>query len=160
MLVGRWVGIEGTMATSSYPQKSEELFGLALLENPAAGEASLYQRISGSSYQTTEEYIFLTTPGAIGVLDYSGSLGFVFGGMSVLTGLLIVIELAAVRLVRSAFVVSIGLLALANGIAQMNFPYLFFVLCVEQCFAFVAFALVNASWRPDHQVRSGQVVRT
>jgi hypothetical protein len=146
MLIGRWIGIEGTMAVTSYPGRNPALFAASLIENPSAGENSLYQHVAGSPYRTASEFVFLTTPGVVAILYYSGSLLFVFLGMLFLGGLLVVIEVASARLVRSAFVISIAMLALANGIAQMNFPYLFVVLCAQVSVTLGAIAVVATPW--------------
>jgi hypothetical protein len=143
LIVGRWIGIEGIMSVSSHAGLGVNLFESALRENPAAGEASIYQHISGSSYQTTSNYVFLTTPGAIGVLYYSGSLIVVFAGMAGLTALLISVEMVASYLLGNAFTVSIVAIALANAVAQMNFPYLFVVLVAEQVVAVLVLGVVG-----------------
>jgi hypothetical protein len=131
MLVGRWIGIEGTMTVGSYPQLGGPLLRESLLEDPSTGEASLYQRMAGSFYQTDAQFNFGTTPGVIAVLYYSGSALVVFLGICLITAVLILVELAARRLVRNSFVISLAGLALANAISQMNFPYLFVVFLLE-----------------------------
>ncbi|MHB8502278.1 MAG: hypothetical protein ACYDHE_15220 [Candidatus Acidiferrales bacterium] len=143
LIIGRWIGLEGTMSVSSYPQLSLDLLSRALRENPAAGESSIYQHVSGSSYQTTDKYVFLTTPGAIGVLYYSGSSIVLFVGMALLTSLLFFFEVVASYGLANKFSVSIVAIALANAVAQMDFPYLFFVLIVEQSVAVLALSLMG-----------------
>jgi hypothetical protein len=142
MLIGRWIGIEGTMAVSSYIDLDVGLLRAALVENPGSGQESLYQRVAGSSYATEESFVFGTTPGLVGVLFYSGSLWIVFGGMSLVVAFLIAFEVGATRAVRNAFVVALTGQALANGIAQMNFPYLFLVLCVQLWFTLVGLTFI------------------
>ena len=148
LVVGRWIGIEGTMAVSSYPGLGLNTFGRALTENPSVGEAAFYQRLSGSSYHTSGRYVFLTTPGAIAILYYSGSLAVVAIGMGLITGLLIAFELATSRLLRNALLVSIVAMTLANAVVQMQFPYLFFVFLVEQVVALLVLGLISRGiWR-------------
>ncbi|MDP9223529.1 MAG: hypothetical protein M3P18_06675 [Actinomycetota bacterium] len=147
MLVGRWIGIEGAMAVASYPGRDITLFARSLIENPASGQDSLYQHVAGSPYATSGQFVFLTTPGVVAVLYYSGSLIVVFIGVVSLGGLLILAEMAAARFVRNAFVVSLAMLSVANGMAQMTFPYLFIVLCVQEFVTLGTLAVVNASWR-------------
>jgi len=142
-VVGRWIGIEGTMAVSSYPGRNMNLLFRALRENPAAGESAIYQQISGSSYQTTSQYVFLTTPGAIAVLYYSGSLLVVFVGMGLLTALLIAFELVASNRLANGLTTSIMAIALANAIAQLNFPYLLAVLFLEQAVAVLLLSFID-----------------
>ena len=131
MLIGRWIGIEGTMTVASYPKLGGSLFRESLLDDPSTGEASLYQRMAGSFYQTDAQFNFGTTPGVIAVLYYSGSSLVLFLGLCLITAVLILVELAARRLVQNSFVVSLAGLALANAISQMNFPYLFVVFLFE-----------------------------
>jgi hypothetical protein len=131
MLIGRWIGIEGTMTVSSYPQLGADLLGQSLREDPSTGETSLYQRMAGSYYKTDSQFNFGTTPGVIAVLYYSGSAVLVFVGLASVTALVILVEVAAKRLVRNPFVVSMAGLILANAISQMNFPYLFVIFVFE-----------------------------
>jgi hypothetical protein len=155
MLIGRWIGIEGAMAVASYPGRDIKLLEQSVIENPAAGQNSLYQHIAGSPYATSGQYVFLTTPGVVAVLYYSGSLIVVFIGMMFLGGLLILAEMAATRFVRNAFVVSLAMIALANGLAQMNFPYLFIVLCVQEFVTLGALAVISAPWRWERRTSLG-----
>lgn len=141
LLVGRWIGIEGTMAVSAHPGLGTDFFQRALRENPTAGESAIYQGLAGS-YRTPNGFVFLTTPGAVAVLDYSGSLPVVAVGMAVLTALLVSFEIAASRLLGNAFTVSIIAVSLANAIAQVQFPYLFLVFLIEQALAVAALAVV------------------
>jgi hypothetical protein len=106
------------------------------------GESALYQGIAGS-YRTPNGFVFLTTPGAIAVLDYSGSLPAVAVGMAFLTALLISFEIAASRLLGNAFTLSLVAVNLANAIAQMQFPYVFLVFLIEQAVAVAALALIS-----------------
>jgi len=149
LVVGRWIGIEGTMAVSSYPGLSVDTFRHALTESPSAGEAAFYQRLAGSTYHTTGQYEFLTTPGAIAILYYSGSLAIVALGMGLLTALLIAFEMVTSRLSENALTVSIVAMTLANAIAQVQFPYLFFVFLVEQLVAVTVLGLLSRGslWR-------------
>jgi hypothetical protein len=150
LVVGRWIGIEGTMAVSSYPGLSTDFFQRALREKPSVGESGLYQRIAGSTYHTTDRYVFLTTPGAIAVLDFSGSLPAVAAGMGILTALLISLEIVTARVVGNAFIVSIVAMSVANAIAQMQFPYLFLVFLLEQAVAVAGLGLISRiRWSRD-----------
>jgi hypothetical protein len=142
MVVGRWIGIEGTMAVSSYQGRGLSLFGHALLENPRTGESSTYQRISGSSYNTSDKFVFLTIPGTVAILDYSGSLPLVALAMAVLMGLLLIFEVVALRLLANPFAVAVLSLTLANAIAQADFPYLLLVAFLEQCAAVGLFGIL------------------
>jgi hypothetical protein len=141
LVVGRWIGIEGTMAVSSYPDLGLGLFGRAVVEDPRTGESSTYQRISGSVYNTSRQFVFLTTPGAVAILYYSGSIPLVALGMAVVTGLLLIFEVLASRVLANPLAVSILSLSLANAIAQADFPYLLMVAFLEQSAAVLAFGI-------------------
>jgi hypothetical protein len=141
LVVGRWIGLEGAMSVSSFPGLNPGLLVSGLRESPSAGETALYQRISGSSYQTTSSYVFLTTPGPIAVFYYSGSLAVVFFGMTFLIALLISFEVAASRLLMNPFAVAVVVVSLANAMAQLNFPYLLGVLFLEQAVAVAAITI-------------------
>lgn len=143
LVVGRWIGIEGTMAVSSYPGLGIDTFRRALTESPSLGETAFYQRLAGSSYHTSGRYEFLTTPGAIAILEYSGSLAVVAMGMALITALLIAFELAASHLLGNALTVSVVALTLANAVVQMQFPYLFLVFLAEQAVALVALGVLS-----------------
>jgi hypothetical protein len=143
LFVRRWIGIEGTLAVSSYSGVSTNLLGAATFESPRSAQDALYQRIAASPYRASPEFNFLTTPGAMGVLSYAGSPAVVGLGMLLITLLILNFEFVAARLSGNPLLVSVLGLSLANGIAQMNFPYLFFVLLIEQAVAIVLFSLLT-----------------
>lgn len=80
--VDRWVGIEGVMAVSSYPELGADLFARAILEPPVKTEPSIYETIAPWRYEPgvvmRENVNFMSLPGGIAFLYYSGSLWVVF----------------------------------------------------------------------------------
>lgn len=78
--VGRWVGIEGVMAVSAWPDKNFSLLTTAILERPEEGNAALYQKVAPfPEYENmAPRVVFSSIPGGIGFLYYSGSVLVVF----------------------------------------------------------------------------------
>src|SRR6185312_2781945 len=107
VVVDRWIGIEGALALSSYPDKSFSLF-FANLEKgpPKPGQLDSYEEISKSVYANpanpisrNKKFVFSSLPGIVGFLLYSGSK--IFLALSIL---LIVFALKFVdHLVYTAF---------------------------------------------------------
>lgn len=93
--VDRWVGLEGVMAVSAYPGKSEDLLVRAAKERRGKDNVDLYTGdVSQSGFQDTSKYHFATLPGMFAFLYYSGSLLVVFFGVAVLTTIVIAVERA------------------------------------------------------------------
>ncbi len=89
LLIGRWIGIEGVLATNSYPDKSLDFFVKSLVEKKNYSLPSFYDRMivpSDTPYSdiANRQYYAISLPGIIGYLNYSGSLFFVFFGTFVL----------------------------------------------------------------------------
>ena len=93
--VDRWVGLEGVMAVSSYPGKSNELLIRAAKERREMDNVDLYTGdVSQSGFQDTSKYQFATLPGMFAFFYYSGSLLVVFFGAAILTTIVIAVERA------------------------------------------------------------------
>lgn len=131
LIVGRWVGLEGVLAVSSYPATGAQLLMQGVTEKPRLGNTSLYQNIAHASYKETQQFSFLTLPGIAGVLLYSGSALLVGGGLAVVTLLLIGAELVIEAWLPNPFLLSVTAVAMANVVCQLNFPYLTFVFFIE-----------------------------
>lgn len=147
LIVGRWVGLEGVMAVTSYPDTGVSLLTRGLGEDPKLGTASIYQEIAQAhSYRRQSkpgEFTFLTLPGAVAVLAYSGSGLIVLTGMLLLTGLLIALERLVAGVTRNVFFAATAGFGMANVIAQVNFPYLALVFIAQLLFAAAAVWLVQ-----------------
>jgi hypothetical protein len=148
LFLERWIGLEGVLAVSSYPDTGLPLFLEGIREDPKKGNDTLYQRISKSQYQASERFTFLTLPGIVGVLFYSGSLATVVAGTLFVTLLMMATELAALRLTANPFLVSLVALGMANVAAQMNFVYLsaIFVAQLWVAIAFVWLLRAGPQW--------------
>ena len=82
-IVGRWVGIEGVLATTAYDEKSLAFLASSLLESKQTKAPSFYDRFvvfKDTPYLNIElkNYYAITLPGFIGYMNYSGSLLIVF----------------------------------------------------------------------------------
>lgn len=133
----RWIGLEGVMALSAYPNKGADLFMKGLLEKRAIGKTSLYQYICNSSYRWTDAstWEFASLPGAVAFLYYSGSRWVVFLGMMLFTLLLLFWERLVYLATKNPLMCSFLGLAIANAIAQFgitprqDIPYYALMLC-------------------------------
>jgi hypothetical protein len=80
--VDRWVGVEGVMAVSAFPEVGKSLFLDALIEKPNKDRLSIYQTIcpwpSSQSTVLKNNVRLFSLPGGVAFLYYSGSLMVVF----------------------------------------------------------------------------------
>ncbi len=91
--VDRWVGVEGVMAVSSYPEIGSDLLLRAILEKPTTDKPSIYQIIcpwpSSPQFNTLKKNVSLfSLPGGIAFLYYSGSIIIVFVSIVLISVLL------------------------------------------------------------------------
>jgi hypothetical protein len=130
LIVDRWIGAEGVLAVTSEHHLDLDLFKRGLREDPAQGTQAIYQRISNAQYERLENFTFMTIPGPIAVLYYSGNYLVLFAGMALLFFLGYSIELAAKRLLNNVMTSATIGVAMAYLIVQINFPraFLFFVI--------------------------------
>ena len=131
MVLGRWIGLEGMLAVSAFPERSLSLWWRAMREDPNAGNSALYQRIARARYEPNEGVTFLTVPGVIGAMAYSGSHTVLAITLICISALLIATEALARRLFENEFLCAVVGVAGAYTLTQMNFPYLTGVFCVE-----------------------------
>ncbi|WP_397411278.1 hypothetical protein, partial [Polaromonas sp.] len=120
--VDRWIGMEGVMAISSYPEKSNDLFLTALTERSGVGKVTMYQKICQSIYQTADmnKYQFASLPGAAAFFYYTGSLWAVFLGMFFLTLMAIYSEYLVHYLTGNVLLCALVGMNAANAIAQLG----------------------------------------
>ncbi|WP_240421728.1 hypothetical protein [Paenibacillus periandrae] len=132
LFINRWIGMEGILAVAS----SRESLGVsylmnALTEDPRTGVNSLYQRLSKSLYLESSKTTFMTIPGVVAILYYSGSIWYVFSGMLLVCVLMFVTELFCFYYLKNIFLISFIGLSMANVLCQMNFPYLGLTFFIE-----------------------------
>ncbi|WP_439878163.1 hypothetical protein [Pseudomonas prosekii] len=131
LVVDRWVGIEGVLAVTSAQSLGTDLFRDGLKEDPARGTQAIYQRMSDAKYERFENFTFMTIPGPVAVLFYSGSYLVLFGGISLLFLLGYSIELAAREYLSNVMTSATVGVALAYLVVQMNFPRAFWFFVIE-----------------------------
>lgn len=133
--VDRWIGLEGLMATSAYPDKSIPLLVSAATEKAVIGKASIFQDIALSHYRFMDlsKFIFASLPGPISFFYFSNSLWLVIIGMGALTLLVLASELLVYRFLPNPLLAALWGSIMATSVAQMgiNIPGLifFFFLC-------------------------------
>ncbi|MGJ4932302.1 hypothetical protein ACQR1I_35730 [Bradyrhizobium sp. HKCCYLS2038] len=123
LLIDRWTGLEGTMATVAYPAKSMGLFAEAALKRRSYGTVDVYtRRISGASFseENAKIYHFATLAGPIAFLYFSGSLLLAFVGMAFLALLVSGFECAWRWLVGDRLLVAVSGLYLALVVLQLS----------------------------------------
>jgi hypothetical protein len=153
LFVTRWIGLEGVMASATYPDRGMALFYDAVREDPKRGAESIYQRVAGNPYPKIQGFTFLTLPGAMAVLGYSNSLVVVTLGMLALTAFVIGIDIFARRLLDNRFLSATIGVGMANVIVQMNFPYIAAVFMLELFVSIVALWLL-VTWSMRRPVES------
>ncbi len=148
MVIGRWIGLEGVLVLSVVPGHGANLFRTGLVENPSVGNSALYQQLSRAPYSARDGFIFLTVPGVVAVLAYSGSYVIVLLGMMLVTSLLLATEAVSRRLFQNEFLCAVVGVAMANALAQMNFPYLTMVFFLELWGTLIVLWLLSVAGTP------------
>lgn len=131
LVVDRWIGLEGVLTVSSEKGLTMGLFRDGLNEDPSKGTNAIYQRMSNSKYVEFENFTFMTIPGPIAILLYSGSYQVLAIGLAFLFFLGYGIEAAATRLLQNVATSSAIGVALAYLMVQTNFPKALWFFIVE-----------------------------
>ena len=139
----RWTGLEGILSVAAYPSKDFQLFKDALNEDPRRGIDSIYQQISGGNYKYSKEFTYLTLAGATSIFYYSGSITFVFFGMTLVTLLILLIEITANKMTKNPYILSIAGVAMAYTVTQTTYPYLSVIFFLELIFTIIAIAILT-----------------
>lgn len=143
LFLSRWVGIEGVQAVSSYPGRGGNALLAILEEDPNKGVMSIYQKISKSHYKQTEKYTFLTIPGVIAILGFSGHWLIILLGMFLLSLVLMLTEYTARKYIPGKpLAIFIGL-NMAFTLSQMNFPYLTLIYMLQLWLALFVLYIVQ-----------------
>lgn len=122
LVVDRWVGLEGVLAVVSHEDTGWPLFIRSLVERPESGTEAIYQRMSNAQYQAFENFTFMTIPGPLAILLYSGNLAMLAGGLALLFLAGTLAERLASHLVGNIFTRATIGVALAYLVVQTNFP--------------------------------------
>jgi len=123
LVIDRWTGLEGVMATVAYPEKNLALMVEAAAKRRSYGTVDVYTgKISGSGFSETDAktYHFATLAGPVAFFYFSGSLVLVFAGMAFLAVLVSAVELLWRWLVRDDLLIAIGGLYLALVVLQFS----------------------------------------
>ena len=122
LFVDRWVGLEGVMAVTAYPGKSGGLLLRALTEKRTLTESPMYERISGSDFQTIDEakHQFGRLPGPAALFYYSGRVWVVFAGMFLIGLLVFYFENAVWFLTSNPLMCALLGMMAANNAAQFG----------------------------------------
>lgn len=131
LFIDRWTGLEGVLAVAGAPERGGELLHRALVEDPARGQDSLYQRIAGADAPSRPGRTFLTLAGVVGLLALSGSVWLVGIGMTLLTLLFVALEEATRRGLPNEMLCAVIGVGSAFVLSQANFPRLLGIFVLE-----------------------------
>lgn len=108
--ISRWVGLEGLMAVSAYPEKGTALLMRAISEKGVRGSADMYtSEISTKGIPDAEKHAYVTLPGMFAYWYYSNSWLLMFGMVFILTSFVVYIERTVMKITKNPlFAVSIG----------------------------------------------------
>lgn len=123
LVIDRWPGLEGLMATQSYPARSLELLKSAAFQRRSFGMVDIYSHtIAGLDFteEQAKKYHNATLAGPMAFFYYSGSWLFVFAGMALLAILMSVLELIWASLVSDPLVVAMSGCYLALVVMQLS----------------------------------------
>lgn len=131
----RWVGIEGVMATAAYPYSGMTFFKTGMFEKPSPYETGIYtKKVLEKNFSSNAKHMFSSIPGLIGILNYSSSIGVIFGGVLLIGLLLGLIELISRRLINNDLLLSQqGIFIAYWCVSGLNIPYLGVIHLLE-CF--------------------------
>ena len=138
--VYRWMGLEGLMAVSAYPQKSAHLLLRGLTEHRKVGKNTLYQEICQSGYRImdTTKYEFASLPGAIGFLYFSGSLWVVASGMAILAIIILFSENLILKFTNNPILSALCAGIISNALVQLGVDVVGLVIYFLEMFCGIA----------------------
>ncbi len=125
LLLARWVGIEGVMAVSSYPELGWDLWKTAWNEKYSNYGTSFYDlQIISSQYLRADwsKHHFISLPGVLAFFYYPGSLIFLFFSMFLLAAVAAGIEISIYKLGESNIILCC-LLAQVVAYRYVHFGY-------------------------------------
>lgn len=122
LVIDRWVGVEGVMAVSSYPEKSQALLIDAAFEKREIGKATKFQEICNSHYRWVDAntWQFASLPGAAAFFYLSGSYWLVAIGMMLFTLLLLASEQWIYSQTYNPLLCALVGMTMANSVAQFG----------------------------------------
>ena len=128
LFIDRWVGIEGVMAVSSYPQLGWRLLKEAWGERYSNFGASMYDlKIAGNVSKEYSDWMvknrkhFITLPGVIAFFYYSGSFVVLFFAMALVGSIGAGIEYAVYRVTGNLILCALIAFVVAYRFAQFGY---------------------------------------
>ncbi|KTD11587.1 hypothetical protein Lgra_1045 [Legionella gratiana] len=146
LFIGRWVGVEGVMATTAFPQSGWNFFKKGIMEKPSVGDIGIYTRevLKPNNYKNTKKTMFSSLPGLVSILNYTNSPSVVFWGMASICFLLCCFELIIYLALNNKFLLAqLGLILGYWCVSGLNIPYLGVVNLIECLFIPVLLCLIN-----------------
>jgi len=125
LILDRWVGIEGTIAVSSYPKLGWDLWKQAWKEKYSNQGTSFYDLEIASSVYTRMDFSkhhFISLPGILAFFYYPGSFSFLFVTMFLAGTLAAAIEISIYKLSGSNVILT-SLLAQVIASRYVHFGY-------------------------------------
>lgn len=128
LLSQRWIGLEGVMSTSSYQDVGIDLFKQGWLDMPSYSRKPVYERVSNSIYSSPnypngDKYNFISIPGLVAMLHFSGSLTVVFFGVVAMLLVISVGEYLIFYLLANPFILSLYGMIMAFMLHQFGGVY-------------------------------------
>lgn len=128
LLSERWIGLEGVMSTSSYPFVGGDLFKQGWLDMPSYKQKPVYERVANSiyispNYPNADKYNFLSTPGLVAMLHFSGSLTIVGFGVFIILAFFSLCEYLIYITLKNPFVLSLYGMIIAMMLHQFGGLY-------------------------------------
>lgn len=142
--VSRWIGIEGILATTAYPDSGMDLFKKAIFQKTTQ-KTSVYSKVSQSYLDTKKGTIFSSLPGLIGILNYSNNYMIVGYGTFVVCLLMGFIQFFYYRLGLNVYFLSQQGFLLAFFLTELNIPYLGVINFCEFILASSVLVLIHKS---------------
>jgi hypothetical protein len=149
----RWVGLEGAMAVSSYPEIGTSLFLHGWSQKASYSEKPIYEYIADSlyidpDYPDANKYNFLSIPGYITMLGYANSFFVVFIGVIVCFTIFSLFEYFIAKELKNPFVLSFFGIYGATLVAQFGNLELVLIQLIEIAMVLVGLlVLQNFRWR-------------
>lgn len=123
LVIDRWTGLEGLMATEAYVGRSTALFAEAAALRRGYGTVDIYtEKISASGFTVSnaKKYHFATLAGPIAFFYFSGSCLVVFAGMTMLAALMSMFEIAWTYLACDRLIIAVSGGYLALVVLQLS----------------------------------------
>lgn len=103
LAVDRWVGIEGVLAVSTYPERSFDLLKNSFFRKPKIGELDVYEKIARSVYMPSMQYSFASIPGPIAFFYYADSLLVILLGLGLFVGFMYLADTLVFKAFKNNF---------------------------------------------------------